>query len=527
MKNWLGECQEHHPDCYRRTGRESLPLRLLDVRDEKLRLVVSSDQPSSALRYATLSYCWGGRLPVLTSQSTRATFEESIPEGPLPRTFRDAVEIARSLDIPYLWIDALCIVQDDAEEWQQEAAKMQHIYSGSFLTIAASESKDSAGGCFANNTALASSLLSSPPPLRNEHAVNKAASSLRSTEGACVVSLHIPGRDCNATIRVQAETPWHIQRSKHLSTRGWVLQEQLLSSRLIHCMQSEVHWQCAQSYNTQAGQMIDSDTLLDDQFNFAYSPSKKRERTWCDWIEEYSNRNFSIPGDRIPALTGIVDHYAAMTGYSHLLGLWKETFVRDLLWIRVGDVKRGPPSNTPSWTWLSCYAPIEIDPFSISMLDTEPKEDHVVLLEDEVIWSGPPMTSIIKSTRLLISGLLQTLRFRVDPASKEKFNPPYLHIAGEELDPNDPLPWTCIGQFDGEEASPGEYVDHPCLLVRTRKHSDQGRFKEAFLILEPIRDDVHRGDGEQMAFRRIGIGCKRGFTERTFMPATRKTIALL
>lgn len=531
MKNWLQECREHHSDCYRPIKPEYFPLRLLDVGKDKLRLVVSGNQPSSELRYATLSHCWGDKLPIFTSQATRHAFEESVLEDTLPQTFRDAVQIARSLDIPYLWIDALCIVQDDIDEWQHEAAKMQHIYSGSSLTIAASESKDSTEGCFMNKSSLPSPslncLLQSHSEEQGIHLSSNAASTYRSPEGACVVSLDTPGRGSKIMVRVQSGTPWSAQRSKHLSSRGWVLQEQLLSNRVAHCMRSDVHWQCRHAYKTQAGQIIDNDTLLKDGDNFAYSPSKRRERTWCNWMEEYSTRNFSFTDDRIPALTGIVDHYANMTGDSHLLGLWKETFARDLLWIRVGDVKGDPCPNIPSWTWLSCYAPIKIDPFTISMLDENPREDHIVLLEGEVIWSGPPMTSRIQSTRLVISGPLQMLRFRVDPKSKAKFNPPYLHLEGEDLDVTNPVPWTCIGQFDADEPSPGKYMDYPCLLVRTRKHSDQGRFKEAFLILEPIGDALCQGNDERPpAFRRIGIGCKRGATKRTFKSAKRRIIRL-
>lgn len=531
IKQWLQECQEHHSHCYRPIDKpESLPLRLLSVGDDRLRLVNMRNQSSSELRYATLSHCWGSKLLISTSRATIGSFENAISEDKLPQTFRDAIQITRSLDIPYLWIDSLCIVQDDLDEWQHEAAKMQRIYSGSSLTIAASESKGSAGGCFMN--------VSHPDPPSNclaqsrceEHEMfhsRNASSIYRSPDGAFVVSLGIPGRDLEAMVRVQSLTPWAIQRRKHLSTRGWVLQEQLLSNRIVHCMRSDVHWQCRHEYKTRAGQIIDSDKLLEDQHNFAYSASKRQALTWSKWMEEYSTRNFSIIEDRIPALAGIVDHHANMTGDSHLLGLWKETFARDLLWIRTGDVKGETCPSIPSWTWLSCYAPIEIDPFTMDKQDKNPKEDHIVLLESEVIWSGPPMTSKIQSTRLVISGPLQMLRFRVDPRSKERFDPPYLHLEGEELDMSNPRPWTCVGQFDAEDPSPGQYMDYPCLLVRTRSQTQPVRSKEAFLILEPINDASPQGNEDEMpTFRRIGIGCKIGVTERTFTSATRRTLRL-
>ncbi|KAF4448675.1 heterokaryon incompatibility protein [Fusarium austroafricanum] len=489
-----------------------------------LRLVTSRDQSYSELRYATLSHCWGAKLPIFTSKATRLDFQKCIPEDTLPQTFRDAVHIARSLDIPYLWIDALCIVQDDVDEWQNEAAKMHHIYSGSVLTIAASEAEDSTGGCFMRQSSLLSSSVNGrAKPVKETQDMHSNRNAYSSYEEAL---LDVPGGDSKVMVRVQSGAPWSIQRRKPLSSRGWVLQEQLLSNRIVHCMQSEIHWQCRRAYRTQAGQMFDNDTLLQDRHNFSWSPSKRRERTWCSWVEEYSTRNFTFIDDRVPALAGIANHYASTTGDSHLLGLWRKTFSRDLLWIRVNDIKGHPCPSIPSWTWLSCYAPIEIDPFTKNMFDEDQKEDHIVLQEGNVSWSGPPMTSKIQSTRLVISGPLQTLRLRVDPKAKAKANFPCLHFEGEELDETGSHLWTGIGQFDAEEPSPGEYVDYPCLLVRTRKRDDQGRFKEAFLILEEVVDaSCYDSREEPPVFRRIGIACKRG-VKQTFRSAKNMTIRL-
>ncbi|KAH6980813.1 heterokaryon incompatibility protein-domain-containing protein [Ilyonectria sp. MPI-CAGE-AT-0026] len=532
MKAWLRDCQDHHSTCHTPITLERLPRRLLHVgKKDSLRLVLSVNQPISTMRYATLSHCWGGTSPVHTSRSTLAAFEASIPEDSLPKTFLDAIKIARYLDIPYLWIDSLCIVQDDIEDWQQEAAKMQHVYSGSSLTIAATDAENSTGGCLPTTADLSCAPIDPLTWPHGEvsllHPTTQPTTSRRSPNGSHVISFDVPELRSHMMVHVQAGTPWSVQRAKHLSSRGWVFQEQLLSNRIVHCMQEEIHWQCRQIYKTQAGQSIDDEKLREGRDNFYHLPSKRRERMWCDWMEEYSTRDFSFDNDRLPALTGIVDHYTKTTGHSHLLGLWRETFARDLLWLRSGDIKGSSCPRSPSWTWLSCNAPIMIDQFTISMVDAEPKEDHVVLLEDEVIWTGLPMTSTIQSSRLVIRGPLQTLRFRIDPRSKEHFDPPYFQFEGEDLDTSDPLPWTCIGQFDSEDPSPGEYADYTCLLVRTRKHGDQGKFKEVFLILEPAMEiGCHEDESQPLAFRRIGLGCKRGATQRTFTSTTEMTIRL-
>jgi hypothetical protein len=83
--------------------------------------------------------------------STRETiniWKRKIPWDELPKTFRDAIIISRNLGIEYMWIDSLCIVQDDPRDWELEAAKMGEIYSNAFLVIAASSSVDGDSGCF-------------------------------------------------------------------------------------------------------------------------------------------------------------------------------------------------------------------------------------------------------------------------------------------------------------------------------------------------------------------------------------------
>ncbi|KXX73242.1 hypothetical protein MMYC01_210028 [Madurella mycetomatis] len=135
-------------------GREyDLPKRLIDVGPKDgsrpPRLVLTQDlveKDKNALRYATLSHCWGGMVPLRTIKATEAAFRYEIPLNAVPATFLDAGYICRNLGVSYLWIDAVCIVQDDQAEWEEEAAKMGDIYSGSVLTIAASHAPNSHGG---------------------------------------------------------------------------------------------------------------------------------------------------------------------------------------------------------------------------------------------------------------------------------------------------------------------------------------------------------------------------------------------
>jgi len=102
-------------------------------------------------RYTTLSHCWRVPSPSNTHKTIKQN-EDSHLQGmviaELPRTYRDAIAITQALGVRFLWIDSLCIIQDDELDWQVEASKMASVFHGSYLTIAATASNDTEGGCF-------------------------------------------------------------------------------------------------------------------------------------------------------------------------------------------------------------------------------------------------------------------------------------------------------------------------------------------------------------------------------------------
>jgi hypothetical protein len=114
---WVKNCVTSHSECTRTTQGHSFPSRILDL--SKVQSVGSLDPvtliDSGLLRdkYATLSYCWGKLDPMKTTKSALESIRRGIPVNSLPKTFRDAVRVCLVLDIMYLWIDSLCIVQDD------------------------------------------------------------------------------------------------------------------------------------------------------------------------------------------------------------------------------------------------------------------------------------------------------------------------------------------------------------------------------------------------------------------------------
>ena len=98
--------------------------------------------------YAALSHCWGISPIIKTTKASFDTFTKCIETEKLSRVFRDAVSVTRGLGLRYLWIDSLCIIQDDAGDWKAEAANMAQVYSRAFVTIAACAASDGSWGLF-------------------------------------------------------------------------------------------------------------------------------------------------------------------------------------------------------------------------------------------------------------------------------------------------------------------------------------------------------------------------------------------
>ncbi|KAF2817515.1 uncharacterized protein BDZ99DRAFT_360764, partial [Mytilinidion resinicola] len=117
------------------------PTRLLAVNDVLLRIVTGKPEHH---RYAALSYCWGqistGRDLFLTTKCNITARLSSLQMNELPQALQDAVQVSRALSVDYLWINAICIIQDDFEDWSKEASRMGTIYKHAYFTIAATDS---------------------------------------------------------------------------------------------------------------------------------------------------------------------------------------------------------------------------------------------------------------------------------------------------------------------------------------------------------------------------------------------------
>ncbi|KAK4096472.1 HET-domain-containing protein [Parathielavia hyrcaniae] len=502
IRVWLQNCS-HDPNHTSCRPQPFVPSRLVSVGLDGLppRLIHREKANGNEnMEYAALSYCWGRLLPLRTTTTTLAQFTQELPPLLIPATFAEAMMIARAAGIPYIWIDALCIIQDDMEDWQREAATMDRVYGGSQLTIAASHSPDSSAGCFPLTTA-------------EGHSSRDALFRHRGS------GRYVRFYDGDVRDRPTLDN--------RLSSRGWSLQEQLLSPRVVSCLQPEMHWQCHGSHEVENGLSFGPvrDTERDARVPLriprmlqpqttTLSPVRLRA-AWEKVVETYSGRSLTFEQDRIPAVAGIIRHFASVMSDEPVLGLWKTTIARDMawtrLWVRRPAKAPGDPL-LPSWTWGACPGaatflhlnePLTDGPRK-GLVQTDAKT-HVRLLSWDVRWIGTPYTSPLRSACIQVEAPAMLIDMR--PTEEEMGGPfrGYYQVFGENLtNTAGVFRYRCFGYFDRQDLTAS--ATHLCLLLSTGRDGETGKVYEVFVIVEPV------GLPEKGRYRRIGAARLTGAT---------------
>jgi hypothetical protein len=156
IQQWINDCNLSHERCSDQSN-AALPTRVLDLgkSNESIRLVETHGLSGS---YICLSHCWGKSSTILCTRESYSRYQDSVSWDSLPLLFQDTVKICRMLEVQYLWIDKLCIIQHDEDDWSTEGSKMAQIFEGSFLTIGAAISRSDTDSLFFKNERHAASL---------------------------------------------------------------------------------------------------------------------------------------------------------------------------------------------------------------------------------------------------------------------------------------------------------------------------------------------------------------------------------
>lgn len=323
VQKLLHDCLDHHEACSLRDppGEFNLPSRVLFIEDDttcgsiSVRLV---ENHGLSGRYITLSYCWGSKekQPLRTTCENFAAHLVSIPWDSLPTLFRDVITLTRSLDIKYLWIDSLCIIQDDTQDWLNEASKMALVYRQATLMIAAVDSEDS--------TQRLSKAHRPPEPVT-----------------FCVPYYTKEGYHCGSYSVAALFTRHSAALDGPLRERGWAFQEWYLSRRKVFFTSKGLYWNCGiYSVNERA---VDEDLELYETVS------------WQECLTQYSRKHLTYCSDRITALLGIVNQISESRGslFVSKFGVWEDQLIEQLLWRPVETRDEDDLLNLPSWCWAA------------------------------------------------------------------------------------------------------------------------------------------------------------------------------
>ncbi|RDL29706.1 uncharacterized protein BP5553_10686 [Venustampulla echinocandica] len=374
LRPWLRDCSINHRDCLP-ANLSQMPSRILDVsgsRNECIALVESTTLQYE--NYIALSHCWGKTQMIMTVKSNFEDHLGGIQFDQLPKTFQEAVMITRQLEIRYLWIDSLCIIQDDPVDWETEASQMAMVYTSSYLTLAILHSPNNHGGCFSDrHTSNVGDLPLCIP-------TGSIAIPYRVKDLTTTVMTRLMPRDAHAHFLGDQidDTP--------LGIRAWALQERLLSPRTLYFHPGELVWECKTSLACECQKLeilrpdgcnefenLFENDRLKSGINFPQDITMGEAGiNWFRIITVYSRLKLTKQSDILPALSGLAGHFSNVMKCDYLAGIWSADLERSLSWKRIPQYPHGGPAarqqrnNAPSWSWSAIALGLLSDDSSIS-----------------------------------------------------------------------------------------------------------------------------------------------------------------
>lgn len=435
----LSECDRLHSAC-KAPSRIHLPKRVISIQTDSEGIIsvrIVEPRAGEEGAYIALSHCWGNSQTCVTAHATSEDAESTlehrkrgVPWDSLPKTFQDAITLTSLLGISFIWIDSLCIIQNDSEDWAIESAKMADIYEYASLTLSATASAGDSYGCFPESFSTSRSLQVSLPE----------------DVGTCEVAVRKPITHWDAIGQGEMHARFP------LMSRGWAFQERLLSRRILHFSEAELIWECRELSACECGgfgeQISPAGTFhqavrtsedekqdvagfrkqVEDDLRVRRFQEAEIDKLWkskiyglrrssarsIDWlfklgkplavlppyqesdpwndvskmrecanyvfdyhriVERYSTLNLTKQSDRLPALSGLCKRIQHFRG-SYIAGLWRDSLAYDLLW-RVervnADSTTKPPSTEdycgPSWSWVSALDPVAYWPDIVNFHD--------------------------------------------------------------------------------------------------------------------------------------------------------------
>lgn len=357
-RQWMRKCMSSHVSCaaYRRP--DWAPTRLLKVfskDDGKIGAILEERDDgnySSDVEYIALSHRWlGDDESPLLSEENRSQFHDKIEISTLKSSIRDAICATIRLGIYYLWVDTLCVLQDNRDDKMHEIGKMDSVYSNALCTIAAGVGETADEGCFTS---------------RDVNQVITHGVHLRLGEKESQFYLLRPSWD---------DTNRELDNTG-LAGRGWTFQERFLSPRTLHFCAKQVHWECREFEANEThpeGDPAQSNRRWNLNFVGVATP-------WTQIVESYTARALTVPADRLRAIQGVADflHWNSIAKGQpdkYLHGLWRSSLPQCLLWGSKHQPRHDRLAKVaPTWSWASTNE-------EICFVGCDPRENGTTLID--------------------------------------------------------------------------------------------------------------------------------------------------
>lgn len=477
------------------------------------------------LNYLTLSHCWGKvqNPPYRTTpQNIGERLRIGIARNGLPPTFKDAIDVALRLRVPFLWIDSSCIIQGDKYDWAVECTKMADVYMNSFLNISATSASSSEDG-------VSSSFELHP----------KVVTTGWENEGRA------------GKYRVIDPDFWRDRvTDAQVNSRGWVLQERCLAPRVLHFGFDQLLWECCALSACEefpdgiptnyVGDYVGGQPDFKQTTNFLLpaipiaipqnrDSYRKFHDIWQDLGNMYGRCELSKPDeDKLMAISGLARAIQHGLNDQYLAGLWKKNMIGDLLWLvrktrrrilgtvpdglyqkRWDSSKRATSYQAPSWSWASVDGLVRLGEYlDLSGMPVICEEGGVIYsvtsapiatildVDTSLVRSHDPFGQVC-SGKLVVRGQLHRL------GTKQKRGALIIPVfrATEEMvldHVDEPLPWSI---YDEAYFLPLASVARRCAPPSPQLTKSTASLREEYTSqIERYGASEHRQDSESTPF---------------------------
>ncbi|KAF2258818.1 HET-domain-containing protein [Lojkania enalia] len=494
IQTWLQECRASHPNCNTNPNLP-LPTRVINVGSSTLDPYLHITSPTERGSYAALSHCWGKVLHLTTTFETLKEKQRAIPFSMLPKTFQNAVTICRELNIPYLWIDALCIIQDSPSDWALEASRMASVYQNAYITIVATDATDSSQGFFV--------------PMKGKRQGFNTIMSVDLNDNP--VNIYVRHTTCDFG-RFH-----HFDDYSAIGSRAWVLQEQLLSPRLLRYSARDISFICTAQSVCECKVQIRTGRNASDKVRQLLD-ARNNNSTWNEWMEivrVFSARKLTYDSDRLPAIAGLATNLQPKFQSEYLVGLWKDDLVKGLLWTSVEGgyyARRHKSYYAPTWSWASLVGHIN---YKIIDFVVEPVVD---IIDTGIKLATANPYGSASSGYLTVTGPVADIVVR-------KNRRPHTEIEGSSWETMFAVSWQTNGEKEvvseveydvGGEIAPGEEL---LLLLVARcvlDDKDVDKDEDGDEDKDEDKDEYEDGDGDNGALEEYPAGLLLRSTAHTF-----------